>query len=181
MPGAEAFRRNDDPRNSHDAIASYEPVRGTKRERVLAFLQEHEGEWVDAVDLTAPEIGGFQATRRCRELRAAGEPVVTRAKPGAPNTWQWRYVVAEDRQVRRPSLPSPPSVFPTSRRRVVRRPGRPRAKPEQRHEEIVTDQEVRRFGAKVKPPRAGTKAWKEMRARQAEQARAKVAAHQGGR
>jgi len=84
--------RNSDPKNSYEAIASYEEFRGTAKERVLGYLAERMGEWVDAPDLTAPGIGGFAGTRRLRELRDDGYLIETRRKPGEGNTWQHRLL-----------------------------------------------------------------------------------------
>jgi hypothetical protein len=88
--------RNSDPPNSHEAIASYEPYRGTAKERVLGYLAEHMGQWVDAPDLTAPGIGGFAGTRRLRELRDEGYLIETRRKPEESNTWQHRLLVPQN-------------------------------------------------------------------------------------
>lgn len=89
---ARALVRNTDPGTAHEAIERYKPKRDTAKGRVLAYLQEREGVWVDAPELTTQEVGGFAGTRRLRELRDAGWPIETRPKPDAENTWQHRLV-----------------------------------------------------------------------------------------
>lgn len=98
LPGSrppEHFVRTDDPDTSHRAMASYEPKRATAKGRVLFYLRQHRGDWIDAPVLTDPAIGGFGGTRRLRELREDGFPIETRQKPGDPNTWQHR-IIEED-------------------------------------------------------------------------------------
>lgn len=90
----EALVRNSDPATAHEAIERYEPKRGTAKAKVLGYLRERTGQWVDAPDLTVPEVGGFAGTRRLRELREDGWPIETRPKPGDSNTWQHRLVQA---------------------------------------------------------------------------------------
>lgn len=85
--------RNSDPATSAEAAERYEPRRETAKARVLDYLRERAGQWVDAVDLTRPEVGGFAGTRRMRELRDGGWPIETRPKPGESNTWQHRLVL----------------------------------------------------------------------------------------
>lgn len=87
---ARALVRKDDPETAHEAIERYEPKRDTAKGRVLAYLRERAGQWVDAPELTAQEVGGFAGTRRLRELRDAGYPIETRPHPAAENTWQHR-------------------------------------------------------------------------------------------
>jgi len=89
---AREFVRQDDPDTSHQAMALYEPKRGTAKGRVLFYLREHLGEWVDAPAFHQPEVGGFAGTRRLRELREDGWPIETRPKPGSENTWQHRLI-----------------------------------------------------------------------------------------
>lgn len=84
--------RASDPATAHEAAARYEPSRDSAKGRVLAYLREHSGQWVDAVELTLPEVGGFAGTRRMRELRDAGWSIETRPKPGETNTWQHRLL-----------------------------------------------------------------------------------------
>lgn len=84
------FVREHDLETAHEAIERYEPHRDTAKGRVLAYLREHAGQWVDAPDLTTPEVGGFAGTRRLRELRDDGWPIETRPKPGETNLWQHR-------------------------------------------------------------------------------------------
>lgn len=86
--------RNDDPETSHEAAARYEPKRETAKGRVLALLRARRGEWIDAVEFTAPEVGGFAGTRRLRELRDRW-PIETRRKPGSETTWQHRLPVED--------------------------------------------------------------------------------------
>lgn len=90
--GSSLLVRHDDPANAHQAIENYEPRRNTAKARVLACLRSRRGEWIDAVEFTAPEIGGFAGTRRLRELREAGCPIETRPSPGQPNVWQHRLM-----------------------------------------------------------------------------------------
>lgn len=84
--------RRSDPPTAHEAAERYEPKRETAKGRVLAYLRAHLGEWVDAPDLTAPDVGGFAGTRRLRELRDEGHVIETRPKPGEQNLWQHRLV-----------------------------------------------------------------------------------------
>jgi hypothetical protein len=89
-PGSLPIVRGDDPANSHLAAQRIQPSRDSARGRVLAYLQGRAGQWVDAIELTLPDVGGFGGTRRMRELREGGWPIETREKPGAPNVWQHR-------------------------------------------------------------------------------------------
>lgn len=50
------------------------------RDRILHFLRLHPGEWVAGDVLASPEVGGSEATRRIRELRAAGHDIAMRAR-----------------------------------------------------------------------------------------------------
>lgn len=81
---------NDDPENSHEAAERFEPVRDSARGRVLAYLRDHYGEWVDAPVLTHEDVGGFGGTRRLRELREMGWPIETQPHPSIDNRWQHR-------------------------------------------------------------------------------------------
>lgn len=87
--------RTDDPASAHVAAERYEPKRDSAKGRVLAYLRERIGQWVDAPELTRPEVGGFAGTRRLRELRDVGWPIETRPKPDATNTWQHRLLPEE--------------------------------------------------------------------------------------
>lgn len=84
--------RTTDPATSHLAIELYEPKRESAKSRVLMYLRDHLGEWVDARVLTDEEVGGFAGTRRMRELRDEGFPIETRLKPDTQTTWQHRLV-----------------------------------------------------------------------------------------
>lgn len=84
--------RRSDPETAHEAARRYEPKRESAKGRVLAHLRVHQDQWVEAVLLTAPDIGGFAGTRRLRELRDDGWPIETRPKPGTTNVWQHRLV-----------------------------------------------------------------------------------------
>lgn len=85
--------RASDPKTAQEAAERYQPARDSAKGRVLAYLQEHVGEWIDAPTLTHQSIGGFAGTRRMRELREAGWPIETRPKPGGTsNTWQHRLL-----------------------------------------------------------------------------------------
>lgn len=84
--------RNTDPSSAHDAAARYQPKRETAKGRVLAYMQARIGQWIDAPELAAPEVGGFAGTRRMRELRDAGWPIETRPNPDGSNTWQHRLL-----------------------------------------------------------------------------------------
>lgn len=52
------------------------------RDRILHFLRLHPGEWVAGEMLDSPEVGGPEATRRIRELRAEGHDIAMRARFG---------------------------------------------------------------------------------------------------
>lgn len=84
--------RTDDSGAALEAAERYQPKRDSAKGRVLSYLQERLGEWVDAPDLTTEAVGGFAGTRRLRELRDAGWPIETRPKPGSVNTWQHRLL-----------------------------------------------------------------------------------------
>lgn len=84
------FFRASDPDSSREAAQRYEPKRETAKARVLDYLRARVLMWVDAPELTTPEVGGFAGTRRLRELRDDGWPIETRPKPGATNLWQHR-------------------------------------------------------------------------------------------
>ena len=84
--------RTSDPDTSKEAAQRYEPKRDTAKARVLEYLRARPRMWVDAPELTSPEVGGFAGTRRLRELRDDGWPIETQPKPGATNTWQHRLV-----------------------------------------------------------------------------------------
>ena len=90
-PPVTALYRAEDPPNAGIAADAYEPIRGTARERVAAFLQDHQDEWVDMTTLRLPSIGGSSGDRRARELRQMGHPVENRQSPESPNIWQWRW------------------------------------------------------------------------------------------
>jgi hypothetical protein len=78
--------------NSVAALKAYEPYLETAKGRVLDYLHSRANNWVDAVELTTEEVGGFAGTRRLRELREEGWEIETRPSPGAPNVWQHRLV-----------------------------------------------------------------------------------------
>lgn len=84
--------RNADPSTAHVAAARFQPKRDSAKGRVLAYLQARLGEWVDAPELTAREVGGFAGTRRMRELREVGWPIETRPHPDGSNVWQHRLL-----------------------------------------------------------------------------------------
>ena len=84
--------RTDDPGTAHEAAQRYQPKRDSAKGRVLAYLQQRIGQWVDAPELVTPEVGGFAGTRRMRELRDVGWPIETRPKPDGSNTWQHRLL-----------------------------------------------------------------------------------------
>lgn len=62
----------------------------TRAEQVLAYLQEHRGDWVNGTELCNERVGGSEGLKRVRELRAAGKPIETRRHPN-PAIDQWQY------------------------------------------------------------------------------------------
>lgn len=58
------------------------------RDRILHFLRLHPGEWVAGEMLTSPEVGGSEATRRIRELRAEGHDIAMRARFGGRSEYR---------------------------------------------------------------------------------------------
>ena len=53
----------------------------TRKERVLALLTAHRGEWVSGVTICLPQHGGSEGLRRVRELRAEGHNIDMRPHP----------------------------------------------------------------------------------------------------
>lgn len=53
----------------------------TRRERVLRYLQQHPGVWINAPMLASPDVGGSEGLRRIRELRQDGVPIEMRRHP----------------------------------------------------------------------------------------------------
>lgn len=84
---------HDDPPNSHEAAALFEPRRDSAKGRVLAFLRSRPGVWVEGHDLCAPAVGGEEGKRRARELRQAGHPIEVRSQ--AKGAWLYRYAPDE--------------------------------------------------------------------------------------
>ncbi len=67
----------------------------TRREQVLARLQDADGAWVDGADLSNAECGGSEGLKRLRELRQplhGGHDIKMRQKPGS-DQFQYRLVV----------------------------------------------------------------------------------------
>lgn len=84
------IRRNEDPRNAHDAARRIAPTRGSRREKVLQYLRDQRGEWIPGYELTTPEVGGSEGLRRLRELRVKnGYPIESRPS-GDGTTWEYR-------------------------------------------------------------------------------------------
>jgi hypothetical protein len=93
--------RTEDPVTSHEAAEAYVAAQAhkTRLGKVAAHLIANVGLWIDAVDFTAPDVGGFAGTRRLRELREEyGWPVETRRKPGSAVSWQHRLTELPPRE-----------------------------------------------------------------------------------
>lgn len=58
------------------------PTPGTAQERVYALLSAYRGSWVSTDDIRA--VGGSEAPRRARELRADGHPIEIREHEHGP-------------------------------------------------------------------------------------------------
>jgi hypothetical protein len=83
--------RASDPWTSQLGALQIEPSRGTKQAKVLRALRAAEGGWVDGEELTAPDVGGAEGLRRCRELRTErGWPIDRRPHPGGGRRFQYR-------------------------------------------------------------------------------------------
>ena len=84
--------RTVDPPSAHVAADLIEPVAETCKANVLAYLEEHRGQWVSGQELAQPETGGDQGLKRVRELRQEGHNIENRPTPGRRGTWQYRKV-----------------------------------------------------------------------------------------
>ena len=81
------IRRGEDPVH----LDHYEPDRKTYRNAVLKYLQDHAYRWVDPWELEGITVGGRDGTRRARELRAMGYPILNRPRPDQLRIRQWRW------------------------------------------------------------------------------------------
>ena len=72
--------------------------RPTRRERVLNLLKHPESEsgWVPGHLIASARIGGEAGTRRMRELRADGFPIVKRPREHSDG---WEYRLLKDGEV----------------------------------------------------------------------------------
>ena len=61
----------------------------TRREQVLARLQEADGAWVDGTELATEVVGGSEGLKRLRELRLEGHSIKMRKKPDS-DQYQYR-------------------------------------------------------------------------------------------
>lgn len=84
--------RVSDPVSAHIAADQIEPAAGQCKANVLAYLQDHRGQWVDGNELETPVTGGDQGLKRLRELRADGHNIENRPHPRGRGTWQYRLV-----------------------------------------------------------------------------------------
>lgn len=76
----------------------------TRKEQVLAHLQDHRGQWVNGTDLATAEIGGSEGLKRLRELRAEGQPIERRQHPDrSRDIFQYRLLT--DEQIRQSEFP----------------------------------------------------------------------------
>lgn len=85
--------RSEDSTTAKDAATAYVAARAhkTRLGKVAKYLIDNVGLWIDAVDFTDSEVGGFAGTRRLRELREEyGWKIETRRKPGSATAWQHR-------------------------------------------------------------------------------------------
>ena len=57
---------------------------------VLLYLKKNTGRWVANKDLADPAVGGLEAMRRLRELRAAGHNIEKRHLMAG--IWEYRYL-----------------------------------------------------------------------------------------
>jgi len=69
----------------------------TRKEQVLAYLQDHRNQWVDGPSLATEVVGGSEGLRRLRELRLSGDyDIRERRHPDAHrDIWQYMLVVME--------------------------------------------------------------------------------------
>lgn len=66
----------------------------TRREQVLARLQEAKGDWVDGTDLATAEVGGTEGLKRLRELRLEGHDIRMQRHPDpSRDIFQYRLVI----------------------------------------------------------------------------------------
>lgn len=67
----------------------------TRKEQVLAYLEEHRNQWVDGPDLATEVVGGSEGLRRLRELRLSGDYDIRERRHPDPqrDIWQYRLVV----------------------------------------------------------------------------------------
>lgn len=84
--------RKDDPWTSQLGAIRIEPTRASKKGKVLEALRCADGGWVPGFEFQRPEIGGSEALRRMRELRAEGHNIERKAAAGT----SWLYRLVED-------------------------------------------------------------------------------------
>jgi|GEM_PF-4019140 len=74
--------------------------RNNARARVLTYLKEHEGQWVQGWELADPEIGGSEGLRRLRELRQLlkeqGYTIEKRRPFHEQTAWDYRMVIDQE-------------------------------------------------------------------------------------
>lgn len=63
----------------------------TRKELVLKLLQSRE--WTSTMEIN--EVGGSEGTKRVRELRAQGYPILTRPREKG-SQWEYRLVQSGD-------------------------------------------------------------------------------------
>jgi len=82
-------------------MANYSDL--TRKEQVLAYLEERKGTWVNGPEIATEEIGGSEGLKRLRELRADGYAIFGRKHPDPDrDIWQYMFV---DKPPARPTTP----------------------------------------------------------------------------
>lgn len=76
----------------------------TRRENVLQALLRHPRAWIPGPDLAAAHVGGSEALRRLRELRAQGWRIEGRRMV---NRDAWEYRILTGRTPAAPAAPTP--------------------------------------------------------------------------
>jgi hypothetical protein len=70
----------------------------SRKQRVLDYLRDRQGQWVDGTELISPEVGGSEGLRRVRELRAEIEIDLRRHPNPLKDVWQYRLRSTERKQ-----------------------------------------------------------------------------------